>query len=162
MTFGVSLDGLAKGITIGVTVLFSIIIGVQLIPAYKIDPLGSGFLILFLTLIYLCCILFRPMSYKLTADSLIIHRLFNDIVLNRKDILIVREVARADMRLTIRTFGVGGLFGYFGKFSNATIGKMTLYATRRDKTVLVETSDKKLILTPDNPAEFIIQLEANS
>lgn len=159
MTYETSLDKLAKSITLGVTVLFSLIIGVQLIPAYKIDPLGSGFLTLFLMSVYLFCVFFRPMSYKLTADSLIIHRLFNDIVINRKDILIVREVTRADMRLTIRTFGVGGLFGYFGKFSNATIGRMTLYATRRDKTVLVETSDKKLILTPDNPAEFIYQLE---
>ncbi len=159
MTYETSLDRLAKGITIGVTVLFLIIIGGQLIPFFKIDPLGSGFLILFLLVVYLCCVLFRPISYQLTGNSLIIHRLFSDIVINRRDILKVREVTRADMRLTIRTFGVGSLFGYFVKFSNSTMGEITLYATRRDKTVLIETLNKKLILTPDNPVEFINQLK---
>ena len=158
MTFGTSLDRLAKGITIGVAVLFSIIIGGQLIPAYSIDPIGSGFLVLLVTAIYLGCFLFRPISYKLTGEWLIIHRLLNDIIINRNDIVNVREITHDDMRLTIRTFGVGGLFGYFGKFSNATIGKITMYATRRDKTVLVETPNKKLILKPDNPAEFVNQL----
>jgi hypothetical protein len=70
----------------------------------------------------------------------------------------VREVARDDMHLTIRTFGVGGLFGYFGNFRNSVIGKIAMYATRRDKTILVETLDKRLILTPDEPTDFINQM----
>ncbi len=63
------------------------------------------------------------------------------------------------MKWTIRTFGVGGLFGYYGEFVNWKLGNMTWYATRRDKTVLIETvDDKKLIVTPDEPEAFIKQL----
>ena len=99
------------------------------------------------------------MNYVLTNDNLVIHRLFNDIIIKRKDILTVREVSKIDMGLTIRTFGVSGLFGYFGKFSNSKIGKLTMYATRRNNSVLIETGTKKIILTPDNPLELVNQLK---
>ena len=66
-----------------------------------------------------------------------------------------REISNNDMGLTIRTFGVGGLFGYFGKFFNSKIGRLTMYGTRRNNTVLIETDNKKIILTPDDPIEFL-------
>ena len=158
MTFTTSLDGLAKGITIGVIILFSVIIGGQLIPSYGLDPIGSTVLIGLLVGICLFCVLFRPLTYVLTADKLVIHRLFSDITISRKDIVATREINKGDMGLTIRTFGVGGLFGYFGKFSNTKIGRLTMYATRRNNSVLIETANKKIILTPDDPIELVRQL----
>jgi hypothetical protein len=153
-----SLDRLAKGITIGVIILFSAIIGGQLIPSYGLDPIGSTLLIGLLVGICLFCVLFRPLNYVLTGDNLVIHRLFNDITIKRQDILTVREISNKDMGLTVRTFGVGGLFGYFGRFYNSKIGRLTMYGTRRNNTVLIETDNKKIILTPDNPIELVRQL----
>jgi hypothetical protein len=158
MTFKTSLDGLAKGITIGVIILFSVIIGGQLIPSYELDPIGSTVLIGLLFGICLFCILFRPLTYVLTSDKLIIHRLLSDVANDRKDIVTTREISNGDMGLTIRTFGVGGLFGYFGKFSNTKIGRLTMYATRRNNSVLIETTSKKIILSPDDPIELVRQL----
>ena len=158
MTFKTSLDGLAKGITISVIIVFSLIIVGQLVPSYGVDPVGSVFLSGVLVAICLFCALFSPMSYELTNESLIIHRLFSDITIKRKDILTVREVSKSDMLLTARIFGVGGLFGYFGRYSNHKIGKLNMYATRRNNTVLVETGNKKIILTPDDPRELVHQL----
>lgn len=158
MTFTTSLDGLSKGITIGVVILFSFIIGGQLIPSYGHDPIKSTLLIGLLVAICLFCFLFRPLTYVLTADKLVIHRLFSDITISRRDIVTAREVNKGDMGLTIRTFGVGGLFGYFGNFSNTKIGRLTMYATRRNNTVLIETGNKKIILTPDDPIELVRQL----
>ena len=158
MTFKTSLDRLAKGITIGIIVLFSFIIGGQLIPAYGLDPIRSLFLIGLLIAICLFCFLFRPLTYVLTNDNLVIHRLFNDVIIKRQNIVTAREVNKKDMGLTIRTFGVGGLFGYFGKFSNSKIGRLTMYGTRRNNAVLIETDKKKFILTPDDPIQFIRQL----
>jgi hypothetical protein len=158
MTFRTSLDGLAKGITIGVIILFSVIIGGQLIPSIGLDPIKSLLLIGLLIGICLFCVLFRPLNYILTSEKLVIHRLFSDITIKRQDILTAREISNNDMGLTIRTFGVGGLFGYFGKFFNSKIGRLTMYGTRRNNTVLIETDNKKIILTPDDPIEFLRQL----
>ena len=62
--------------------------------------------------------------------------------------------------MVFRTFGVGGLYGYYGKFYNRTFGSMTWYATRRDKLVLVKFQNKKkIILTPDEPVALIAALK---
>lgn len=158
MTFRTSLDGLAKGITIGIIILFSVIISGLLIPSIGLEPIKSSLLIGLLTGTCLFCVLFRPLNYVLTVDNLVIHRLFNDITIKRGDILTAREISKKDMGMTIRTFGVGGLFGYFGKFFNSKLGRLTMYGTRRNNTVLVETSNKKIILTPDNPIELVRHL----
>lgn len=53
--------------------------------------------------------------------------------------------------ITIRTFGVGGLLGYFGKFYTPQIGHMTFYATQRTNRILiVDKQGKKFLLTPDD------------
>ncbi len=70
-------------------------------------------------------------------------------------------VDKDKMGWAIRIFGVGGLFGYFGKFANKEMGNMTWYATRRDKTVLVTTTgNKKIIVTPDEPEAFVANFYA--
>jgi hypothetical protein len=72
------------------------------------------------------------------------------------DIKSIELLDKESLKGTIRTFGVGGLFGYWGKFSNNKIGVMTWYATKRENAVLITTfSNKKVLLTPDNPELFV-------
>ena len=60
------------------------------------------------------------------------------------------------MPRSIRVFGVGGLFGYFGLFRNSRYGTMIWYATRRDQFVVIERSNgKTIVLTPDDPNLFV-------
>lgn len=109
-----------------------------------------------LLLIYLVPFAFRPDNYVLTIDKLIVQRPLSDVKINRSEIKSVEQIDKEKFIHTFRTLGVGGLFGYFGKFANTELGSMTWYATRRDKTVLVTTIDnKKIVLTPDNPEEFV-------
>jgi PH (Pleckstrin Homology) domain-containing protein len=55
-------------------------------------------------------------------------------------------------RGTLRLFGVGGFFGSYGLFRNATIGRFRLYATRGGPAVLVRLKGGGLpiVLTPDD------------
>jgi hypothetical protein len=161
MTYKTSLDNLAKVITIGAAILFVIIIirqcsiikdSIQIIPVCTI---------VFLLLIYFIAFAFRPISYDLVADKLIIHRLFTDVKIDRNIIKSVELLDRDKIGYVIRTFGVGGLFGYYGKFASKKLGGMTWYATRNDKTVLVLTvDDKKIILTPDDPEKFVADFKS--
>ncbi|MFM7328528.1 MAG: PH domain-containing protein, partial [Bacteroidota bacterium] len=55
------------------------------------------------------------------------------------------------LRWSIRLFGSGGLFGYFGKFRNSTFGTMNWYATRLGKfVVIILRSGEKFVVTPDD------------
>jgi len=156
MTYKTSLDNLAKGVTIGVTILFAVII----IGQYSIIKDAGRAIPIYTTvallLIYFIAFAFRPINYQVSTDKLIIHRPFIDVKIDRSQIMSAELLAKEKIAWSIRTFGVGGLFGYYGKFANTKVGNMTWYATRRNKTVLLKTIDnKKIILTPDEPEKFV-------
>lgn len=51
----------------------------------------------------------------------------------------------------IRTFGNGGLFGYYGKFHSSKLGSMTLYATQSKNRILIKTiHGSQIMITPDD------------
>jgi hypothetical protein len=156
MKYKTSLDNLAKGVTIGVTVFFAAIIVGQYSIIKDAGQAIPIYTTIALLLIYFIAFAFRPIHYVVTADKLIIHRLFADVKIDRSQIKSVELLDKEKIGWAIRIFGVGGLFGYYGKFTNTKIGSMTWYATRRNKTVLVKTLDnKKIILTPDEPEKFV-------
>jgi hypothetical protein len=106
---------------------------------------------------------FRPLSYEITAQQVVIHRIFMPVKISTESIKSVEIIDKDKIRPALRTFGVGGLFGYFGKFANFTVGSMTWYATRRNNTVLIITKDnKKIILTPDEPVKFVGEFQSIS
>ena len=160
MTYKASQDNLTKGLTIGVTILFIFII----IGQYRLERDYGHIMpvvtIILLVAVYLGAYMFRPVSYEITADKLIICRLYKNVTLDRSRITSVELLPKGNMGTVFRTFGVGGLFGYFGKFASTKQGGMTWYATRRDHRVLVKTDDnRKIILTPDDPEGFMKELE---
>jgi len=162
MTYKASLDKTAIIITISVTILFAVIIGGQ----YSIiRDAGSAVPIYTTTaclLIYFLAFAFRPIHYTLTSDELIVNRPLLNVHIKTAGIKSVELIEKKAIRGCIRIFGVGGLFGYYGSFANFSLGRMTWYATRRDKPVLVKTTDnRKIIVTPDDPDKFVNELNAS-
>ena len=161
MKYKASLDNLAKGITIGVTLLFLIIIIGQFALVDDLDNAFPIYVSAGLILIYFLVFSFRPIHYSITTNGVKIHRLFTDVNIERNKIKSVELLTKDQIEGTVRTFGVGGLFGYYGKFANSNLGSMTWYATRQDLMVLIRTNDhKKIILTPDEPAKFVADFNA--
>ncbi len=161
MKYSTSLDTSAKAITIGVTILFAIIIFGQYALISGADGNLPIYTTLALLLIYLFAFSFRPIHFVITSQQVIVHRLFSDIKTERNNIQTVALLNQDDLAGTIRTFGVGGLFGYYGKFANVKIGSMTWYATRQDRAILIKTiDDKNIILTPDDPEKFVADFNA--
>ena len=159
MTYKTSLDNLAKGITIGVTILFVAILIGQFSIIKDTGRAVPIFTTVTLFLIYFISFAFSPINYEVSAQHLSIHRLLIDVNIDRNQIKSVELLDKEQLAWVIRTFGVGGLFGYYGKFANTKLGSMTWYASRRDKTVLIVTLDnKKIILTPDEPEKFVAHL----
>lgn len=156
MTYKTSLDNLAKGITISITVLFAVIIIGQYSIIKDVGRAVPIYTTVALILIYFIAFAFRPINYNLANGKLTIHRLLLDVNIDRVNIKSVELIDKDKIGWSLRTFGIGGLFGYFGYFVNIKMGKMTWYATRKDRTVLLLTNDnKKIILTPDDPTKFL-------
>ncbi|MEP6676613.1 MAG: PH domain-containing protein [Ferruginibacter sp.] len=156
MKYKTSLDNLAKFTTAAVTILFAIIIIGQYFFMHDKTPMIPVYTTVVLVFIYALIFFLRPVSYSISSNEILIRRLIDNIHINRTDVASVELVDKDYIKWSIRLFAVGGLFGYFGKFANKKLGKMTWYATRRDKTILIVTnSNKKIIITPDDPDKFV-------
>lgn len=152
LKFSASFDKLTKGITRATTVLLILFILLPLFIKTYIGWITSGVL----AIAYIVCFCMRPISYEIAETHIIIHQQFSKVIIDKQSIISVREVPPGDLSNSIRTFGVGGLFGFFGKFYNRKIGKMQWYATRRNNAVLiVTTNNSNIIITPDQPAAFV-------
>ena len=161
MKFIASLDGLAKRITLGVNILFLFIIAIPFIFLQPAERDKEVILTpIFLFIIELGVFIFRPISYTITDQEIIVNRLWKSIIINRKDVQNVEILEKDFSKRTIRTFGVGGMWGYFGKFIHDIIGAMIWYVTRRDKMVLLRLSDdKKVVLSPNDLEGFVENLK---
>lgn len=143
--------------TIIITILFAgqITFFASLIDKVKGSPFGLSALLLFGILmpiaIYATCYLYRPIKYLVTDKKVIVKRLAKDVTIDISEIRDAYIVKNEFMRWTKKTFGNGGLFGFYGEFKNDSFGDMVWYATQKKNYVMLETTLKeKIILTPDN------------
>ena len=96
------------------------------------------------------CYLFAPQKYSVNGNELIIHRLISNKIILIDSIKEIRQVDKSELRGMIRTFGVGGLFGNYGKFRTPSLGNIIMYATQNKNYVLIITDERKTIITPDD------------
>lgn len=156
MEFKASLDPLAKIITIGAIILF-IFIGQKSVKQIIIAQgdniiilIHSGILMM-LVLIIIGCWLFAPKSYSTYGGDLVINRPVGNVNIKISEIIEARVLNSNEISGLIRTFGNGGLFGYYGKFYNTKLKHLTLYTTQRKNRILIETSQgKKIVISPDD------------
>jgi len=142
-------------ITIGVVVLFAFL-GYKSVMGLihakgNMTPIliHSGSLV-FLAGTILLCYLFAPQKYSVDADYLIIHRPLSDMRISLDSIIEIRKVDKSELKGMIRTFGVGGLFGIYGKFYTNDLGNITMYGTQNKNYILIRTQSKKILITPDD------------
>ncbi len=162
MKYNASLDRTSKIITLFITFLFIIIILLQVILFIQHREFTSLLVACLLLLIYIITYCYHPLSYQVKNNNVVVHRYASDVVLHCSEIKNIQIINQQKLSGAVRTFGVGGMFGYFGQFLNRDLGCMTWYATRRDnKAILIEMNNrKKIIITPDMPEQFIQQFTA--
>ena len=141
-TFKASRGMTIQIITIGVIILF-VFIGYKSILGIitsngdlRTILLHSSILVLlFGTLLF--CYLFAPQKYSIKGNEFIIHRPIFDKYFAIDSIKEIRQLDKSELKGMIRTFGVGGLFGSYGKFYNQTLGNVTMYATQNKNYIII-------------------------
>lgn len=155
MDFSASMSRTTTIITIVVTLLFAVLIGGSIAMAgteHAFPPVWIG---IFLSVAYLLAIAYRPLRYTVSETAVLVHRPFDKVIIRRDSIREIVPVEARQIRFAMRTFGVGGLFGYYGYFSNKSLGGMTWYMTRLDRAVLLRTDKAKILVSPDDVEGFI-------
>lgn len=156
MIYKATLDKTAKLLTIGMPViLIGFVIGPKLLTTH-INVMAIIVVSIVMCLTYIITYGYSPTSYEIKEDSILIKRPFKDVIIHRSAIADVIKLDDGKLARSIRTFGSGGLFGYFGLFWQKEFGTMTWYATRRDQAIMIITSsNKKMVITPDETDDFM-------
>ena len=72
----------------------------------------------------------------------------------------MRRATPDDLRRAIRLRGSGGLFGYYGLFRSAKLGKFKAYVTDKNNRVVVITGSKTALFSPDDVDGFLNAIRA--
>lgn len=59
---------------------------------------------------------------------------------------------------SVRTFANGGIFSFYGQFSNERLGQYFAYVTDPARSVVLRFPDKIVVISPDRPQEFLKSL----
>lgn len=156
MKYSASYDSGVKIITT-LTILLLTSIAIKLIydmmhiKEDMISILTLGFAIIVMAGIIIACYIYSPQYYTLNANDLQIKRIINNRTIPFSEISEIRLLEKEELRGIIRVFGVGGLFGYFGKFRSSKLGTMNFYATQsNNKILIVLKAGEKIVITPDD------------
>lgn len=63
------------------------------------------------------------------------------------------------LRGSIRLWGSGGLFGFFGIFRNRQLGVYHAYGTDPKRAVILKLNQRTIVVTPEHPERFVAELE---
>ncbi|MBV9771071.1 MAG: hypothetical protein JOZ32_15970 [Bryobacterales bacterium] len=98
---------------------------------------------------------YSPRGYVLEDGAIFVKRLISSARVLLEDVRDARRATPGDFRSCLRLWGSGGLFGYYGLFTTAKLGKSTWYVTNREKGVVVIAGPKTVLFSLDDPDEFL-------
>jgi hypothetical protein len=101
---------------------------------------------------------FAPAGYRLDGDGLHVERKAGDRVIPYRAILAVDRDVRQYKGVSL--LASKGIFGYFGRFWNSTLGFYRLFVTDTEAIVWLRTTDGLVGVSPDRPDEFVERLGA--
>ncbi|RZJ27812.1 MAG: hypothetical protein EOO48_11100 [Flavobacterium sp.] len=159
MEFKATLDIRAKIITVAITALFIFLIAQPMLAISNNGIRSRVYIPVLLCAIYFGAFAFSPRKYSIADGWLTIHRIIGKRKIPLSAIVSI-EVLGGGLPISLRTFGVHGLFGYFGTFYNVSKGSMNWYITRCDHAILIRTSSgRKIVVSPDDKEAFLQALK---
>lgn len=102
--------------------------------------------------------LFMIRGYVITESTLFVQRFLWH---SRIDLTELEsfEIDPEAMSGSARTLGNGGLFCIAGYFRNDKLGKYRAFATDPRLSVVLHLADRTVVVTPDNPQQFVSALK---
>lgn len=146
MKFENRLDKLSKT----VTWITAILLTVPCLIVLFEEPAVASILCILFPAIFLISWGLHPQYYLVENGKLIIVRPFSKLELRLQDFNKIEPVDKAITRGSIRLFGSGGFFGFFGLFHNKTLGRYRMYVTDRNKLILLRGDKDCRLISPLN------------
>ena len=139
------------------TVTSILIVALLVYGAIAVWSAGMVAMIVTYTLFILLAIwvlLTMPRYLVIDSKSIVITHLIGQTVILKSDIVEVRAIERSELRGSLRLFGSGGFFGWFGVFRNSKFGVYRLYCGQLENLYLIKTLTRNYIISSSVPIEL--------
>jgi hypothetical protein len=97
----------------------------------------------------------HPSGYIIRSNAIEIIRPFKSIKIRKEEIESISDIDTNQIGLGLRTFGSGGLFGYFGWYSSKKIGRHLRYTTNSNHLALIKLKSGLKILISPSSSSFV-------
>jgi hypothetical protein len=101
--------------------------------------------------------LFTIRGYEISSDALLVKRLFWSTRIPLSTLKAACFEPRA-MKGSLRTFGNGGFFSFSGWYWSKRLGAYRAFVTNPQNTVILEFEKRKIVVSPENPEQFVESL----
>ncbi len=100
-----------------------------------------------------------PISLNVDNQQVTLKRfLGKDVIIPIADIKTIKTIPDQYIKHSIRLFGSGGMFGYFGKFRSTPLGVFTLFATETTNLLMITTDQKTYVFSCTEREKFVAQV----
>jgi hypothetical protein len=140
--------------------MITIITHFAIIPIPLVLWFQAGWELAILNLLLLICIfglayLFRPYQYLIEDGQIIIQKTIFPKKIPLNNIETITSVEYKDLKVRLRLWGSGGLWGWYGIFVSTEYGNIRLQITEKENLVLIATKDgKHIVISPKHRADF--------
>jgi hypothetical protein len=102
-----------------------------------------------------------PVGARVSPDAVVVERRWaGPVEIPLAEILGAEVLPPEALRGVRRVAGHSGGGVHYGRFRSEALGGFQLYAWRRGPAVLLETSDGRVVLTPEDPVGFVAEVTA--
>ncbi|HEY4360119.1 MAG TPA: PH domain-containing protein [Bryobacteraceae bacterium] len=143
-------DGTTKAISAVVAVFF------LLVTVF----LHNAYLGLLPVLVLVGAYAYSARGYAVENGAIVVRRLAGSVRIPLDEVQSARRAEPGDYLGCIRLWGSGGMFGYYGLFRTAKLGRCTWYMTDRSRAVVVRTGAKTVLLSPGDVEGFLAAVGA--
>ncbi|MBO5772164.1 MAG: hypothetical protein J6R09_05960 [Alistipes sp.] len=139
---------------------FAVWVGVSGVLAYEMYKSGYAVgsivslvvFVLVMLVTMVVCEGYAPQRLEVGESKIVVVRRFGDVTIARNTIRSITRLQDGALSSAVRTFGVGGLFGFFGRFYARKLGAFDLYATRSENLYLLCLLDgRKIVVSCAEP-----------
>jgi len=156
MRYNASFSTAAKGVTVLLYIILAALIFNNFVGERE-SSLGIDRIWVIITgLVLVVPYLMHVSNYELNSEGIKINTPMRSKRILFEHIESVTVCSYDQLGITIRLFGSGGVWGYFGVFYSREFGRISFNATSLTRTlILIKGKRKKIIISPDDTESFI-------
>ena len=142
------------------TIVIHLFVGVAVFSSFRtIGRIQAAGVSLLMLGTFLPAFLLRPFRYDLEAGELVIRKHLLPRRVPVAQIAAASEVSYGELKITIRVWASGGLWGWYGIFLSSRYGRLTMQCTELKNLVMLTLADgKKIVLSPSDPKSLLAAL----